>query len=75
MICPVCDGEAARGKDLRTCRDCLAEGMFKRKMITKKTAQKFCDCFKVNHDKTKLKPLPDISKEFRSKKSVESVRE
>ena len=73
MICPVCVGESARGKDVRTCRDCLAESMFKRKMITKKTAQKFCECFKFDHDKTKLKPLSSLSKEFRSKKSVESV--
>jgi len=54
VICNVCEGNSARGREIRTCRDCLAESMFKRKMITKKTAQKFCVCFKFGHDLEKL---------------------
>ena len=54
MICPVCDGESGRGRDVRTCRDCLAESMLKRKRLTLETAQKFCECFRFGHDKEKL---------------------
>ena len=54
VICPVCVGESARGNAVRTCRDCLAESMFKRGMILEKTAHKFCQCFKFGHDKEKL---------------------
>ena len=66
MICPVCDGESGRGKEIRTCRDCVAEGMFKRKQLTKKTAYKFCICFRYDHDKEKVEKF--------EKKRVESVK-
>ncbi len=60
MICPVCVGESARGKEVRTCRDCLAESMYKRKMMNLKTAHKFCECFKFDHDKRKLEKVHKI---------------
>jgi len=53
---------------VRTCRDCLAESMLKNGTISKKSALKFCNCFKTGHDKTKLKPLPNLAKEFQSEK-------
>jgi len=54
VICPTCVGESAVGNKVRTCRDCLAESMFKRGMMVEKTAFKFCRCFAFGHDKEKL---------------------
>jgi len=54
VSCPVCVGESAKGNEVRTCRECLAESMFKREMIDLKTAHRFCECFKFNHNREKL---------------------
>ena len=68
MICPQCEREGGRGNTPWTCRDCLAEKKFKKGELDEKTAFKFCECFKAGHNKTKLKPLPNLTKEFQSEK-------
>jgi len=70
LICNVCAGESGRGRDIRTCRDCVAENMWKGKRLTLETAQKFCECFKFGHDKEKM----DKAHKIVIKKSVESVK-
>ena len=69
-MCNVCEGNSMRGKTLRTCKDCLAESMFKRKELTEKTAKKFCECFKAGHDKTKLEGLAPLTDEYQKASKI-----
>ena len=47
--------------------------MLKHGTISKKSALKFCNCFKIGHDKTKLKPMAELSKKIR--RDIESMEE
>ena len=49
---------------LRTCKSCLAEVMYHNKTISLKSAKKLCECFKFNHDKTKIGKLTPHTKEY-----------
>jgi len=68
--CEACDGESHSKRwpnKVSTCEDCFVDN----KVVDIEYDKDPCDCHKVNHDKTKLKPLGELSKMFRKRKILE----
>ena len=62
--CEACAGESHSKRwpnKVSTCEDCFVDNM----VVDYKFSTAQCDCHDVGHDRTKLKPLGELSKMFR----------
>lgn len=77
LICICCEDGGSKiedGKEVPlTCDDCMSADGVKQGRYDEEIAKKFCQCYAVGHDKSKIKPLGPLKDSIRDE--IDSLQE